>query len=101
MPKESQLKKKAVFFGLDNVLIPGSVDSRVGSREVKKILSGLQALSEKNRDFFWELFPAMQRKKGLKSSKNSAWKNIVPKKTFFLSNPHTLKKKRILTRESI
>ncbi|MDO8537303.1 MAG: hypothetical protein Q7S21_00300 [archaeon] len=42
-----KLKKKAIFFGFEDVLVPGKVDKNIDLNEVKKILSNLQTLQNK------------------------------------------------------
>ena len=52
MISEKQLKKRAVFFGLDDVLIPGCVDAKVNAKEVEKILRNLEAVQKKSKNFW-------------------------------------------------
>jgi len=44
---ESDIKKRAVFFGLEDALVPGEIDKNVDMAEVKRILSNLSALRQK------------------------------------------------------
>ena len=43
-----ELKKKAIFLGLGDVLIPGDADKKVDEKKVKEILEKLQDLEKKN-----------------------------------------------------
>ncbi|MFH1255948.1 MAG: hypothetical protein V1494_01515 [Candidatus Diapherotrites archaeon] len=45
--KREQLKKKAVFLGFEDVLVPGAINEKVDAKKVKEILKNLKALEEK------------------------------------------------------
>ncbi|MDD5163943.1 MAG: hypothetical protein PHD95_07115, partial [Candidatus ainarchaeum sp.] len=69
MLNDAQLKKKAVFFGLDNVLVPGEVDSKVNAKEVEKILKNLRELQKNCKNFFWGIVSGYTKEKGLEKLK--------------------------------
>ena len=59
MPTEiafEQLKKKGIIFGLEDVLVPGKIDSAVSMDDVQQILSELSALEKKFETKGFHLF---------------------------------------------
>ena len=99
MLSEGMLRKKAIFFGLDNVLIPGSVDPKVDMKEVKKILSNLEKLSEKNKDFFWALVSGYAKEAGIGRLRDYGLQDFFNEKNSFFVEQDYIEKKSDFDKE--
>jgi hypothetical protein len=83
MLNECQLKKKAIFFGLDNVLIPGCINSKVDAKEVEKIIGNLLELEKNCKNFFWGIVSGYAKEKGLEKIKEFGLEKFYSEKNFF------------------
>jgi hypothetical protein len=99
MLNEKQLKKKAVFFGLDDVLIPGCIDAKVNAKEVEKILQNLQALQKKCKNFFWGIVSGYTKEKGLEKLKEFGLDKFYSEENFFFVTQDYIEGKTDFDRE--
>ena len=96
---ESDVKKKAVFFGLEDTLAPGQVDKNVDLEEVKRILSNLFRLREKFPFFEFCLLSGRKTERALATAKESGLDTMFPEGNIFGVSAQYLSEKNEIDRE--
>lgn len=86
---EKQLKKRVIFFGLEDVLVPGRVDESIDLKEVQKILSKISGLAKKFKGFHIVLITGYSEKKAKEKIKHfGLGKFFPPEKIFWVTQKY-------------
>ncbi|MBI4053233.1 MAG: hypothetical protein HY394_04300 [Candidatus Diapherotrites archaeon] len=96
---EPDVKKKAVFFGLEDTLVPGQVDKNVDLEEVKRILSNLSRLREKFPFFEFCLLSGRKTERAAATAKESGLDAFFPDGNIFGVSEQYLSEKNEIDRE--
>ncbi|MDD5147972.1 MAG: hypothetical protein PHH08_00735 [Candidatus ainarchaeum sp.] len=99
MLSENQLKKKAIFFGLDDILIPGLIDRKVDKKEVEKIIHNLEKIKKNSKNFFWGVVSGYTKEAGMKKLKESCIEKYYCEENFFFVEPDYIEGKETFDRE--
>lgn len=94
-----KLVKKALFLGVEDVLVPGKVDSTVDNKAVKEILQNLSQLEKKVPDFRFFILTGYNQKIGSELLKKYGLDSFCPEKRCFFVNPDYLASKEKIDRE--
>ncbi len=95
----NKLVKKALFLGVEDVLVPGKVDAKVDNKAVKEILKNLSLLEKKVPDFRFFILTGYNQKTGSGLLKKNGLDSYCSKERCFFVNPDYLDSKEKLDRE--
>ena len=99
MLSDNQLKKKAIFFGLDDVLVPGAIDQKVNKKEVEKILENLQELQKHCKNFFWGIVSGYTKEAGMEKLREFGLDKFYSERHFFFVESDYIDSKHEFDRE--
>jgi hypothetical protein len=93
---ESDLKKKVVFFGFEDVLVPGKVEKNIDSKKVTEILTNLQELKKSVPAFHFYLMTGHRQEQAEKKLKEFGLDKFFKKEnTLFVTDDYVEDKAKV------